>query len=84
MIDAFYNKINIVDNVVYMYQHYDGRWDSFHKGTIVGFTNCFVKIKVMEEDKNEYWAKQFVHINGEYKYICKPYILRQPHKLIKI
>ena len=52
MDDAFKNELNIGDSVVYMYQHYDGRWDSFHLGTIIGFTDCFVKIKIAEKDKD--------------------------------
>ena len=84
MEDAFKNELNIGDTVVYMYQYYDGRWNSFHLGTVIGFTDCFVKIKIAEKDKDEYWAKQFLYINGEYNYITKPYILRQPHKLIKM
>ena len=84
MIYVFDNDWKIGDNVVYMYQHYDGRWDSFHKGKIIGFTSCFVKIQVAEEDKNEHWTKQFIYINGDYSYVNKPYILRQPHKLIKM
>lgn len=84
MKDTFKNELNIGDNVVYMHQHYDGRWDSFHKGIIIGFTPCFVKIKILEEDKDNYWAKSFIRVNGEYEYVNKPYLLRQPHKLIKI
>ena len=84
MKDAFNNELNIGDKIIYMYQHYDGRWDSFHKGIIIGFTPCFVKIKISEEDKNEYWTKHFIYINGEYSYINMPYLLRQPHKIIKI
>ena len=84
MNDAFKNELNIGDNVVYMYQHYDGRWNSFHKGIIIGFTPCFVKIKISEEDKDKYWARSFIYANGEYGYVNKPYLLRQSHKLIKI
>ena len=84
MKDTFNNDLNIGDNVVYMYQYYDGRWNSFHKGTIVGFTDCFVKIKIAEKDKDEYWAKQSLYINGKYEWLPKPYILRQPHKIIKL
>ena len=84
MDDAFKNELNIGDNVVYMYQHYDGRWDSFHKGVIIGFTPCFVKVKILEEDKDNYWARSFIYTNGKYGYVNKPYLLRQPHKIIKI
>ena len=84
MEDTFKNELNIGDNVVYMHQHYDGRWDSFHKGIIIGFTPCFVKIQIANEDKNNYWAKETVYKNGESIYQVKPYILRQSHKLIKI
>ena len=84
MVDAFDNDLKIGDNVVYMYQHYDGRWDSFHKGKIIGFTPCFVKIQIDEEDKDKYWAKQFIYLNGNYNYVSKPYIMRQPHKVIKM
>ena len=84
MNDAFNNELNIGDRIVYMHQYYDGRWDSFHKGTIIGFTPCFVKIKLNEDDQDHYWAKGGFYINGEYYWLVKPYILRQSHKIIKI
>lgn len=84
MEDAFKNELNIGDTVIYMYQYYDGRWSSFHKGIIIGFTNCFVKIQLAEEDKDAYWAKLFIYANGNYGYVNKPYIIRQPHKLVKM
>lgn len=84
MKDAFYNKINIGDTVVYMFQYYDGRWVNFHKGNVIGFTENFVKIKIQNKDKDNYWAKEKIYKNGEFIYQVKPYILRQPHKLIKI
>jgi hypothetical protein len=83
MKDTFKNELNISDSVIFMIQHYDGRWDSFHKGTIVGFTPCFVKIKP-EEDDNHWDFFQYVEIGKEYCKMRKPYILRQSHKIIKI
>ena len=84
MTDTFDKQINIGDTVVYMYQHYDGRWDSFHKGTVVGFTENFVKINIVDTDKDNYWAKKPIYVNGTYEWLKKPYILRQPHKIIVI
>lgn len=83
MEDTFKNELNISDNVIFMIQHYDGRWDSFHKGIIVGFTPCFVKIKP-EEDDNHWDFFQYIKIGQEYCKMRKPYVLRQPHKIIKI
>ena len=84
MVDTFNNELNIGDDVVYMHQWYDGRWESFHKGTVIGFTPCFVKIQINEKDRDEFWTKSFIYRNGEYGCVEKPYVLRQPHKLIKI
>lgn len=84
MKDAFKNELNIGDHIIYMYQHYDGRWDSFHKGTVIGFTECFVKIKLDSDDNDNFWAKSFIKVNGKYTWVNKPYILRQPHKIIKM
>ena len=53
MEDTFKNELNIGDNVIFMIQHYDGRWDSFHKGIIIGFTPCFVKIQIADEEPME-------------------------------
>jgi len=84
MKDTFNNELKFGDDVVYMHQWYDGRWESFHKGTVIGFTPCFVKIQINEKDRDEFWTKSFIYRNGEYGCVEKPYILRQPHKLIKI
>lgn len=83
MIDAFNNELNIGDNVIFMIQHYDGRWDSFHKGKIVGFTPCFTKIKP-EEDDNHWDFYHYIFIDKEYCKMKKPYVMRQPHKIIKM
>ena len=83
MEDTFKNELNIGDSVIFMIQHYDGRWDSFHKGTIVGFTPCFTKIKP-DEDDNHWDFFQHVKIGQEWVKMRKPYVLRQPHKIIKI
>ena len=84
MVDTFNNELNIGDNVVYMHQWYDGSWESFHKGIVIGFTPCFVKIQIDEKDHGEFWTKSFRYKNGEYGSIDMPYLLRQPHKIIKI
>lgn len=83
MEDTFKNELNIGDSVIFMIQHYDGRWDSFHKGTIVGFTPCFTKIRP-EEDDDHWDFFQYVMVGQEYCKMRKPYVLRQPHKIIKI
>lgn len=84
MTDSFDKQINIGDTVVYMHQYYDGRWDSFHKGTVVGFTEYFVKIEVADKDKNNYWVKKPIYVNGTWEWVPKSYILRQPHKIVVI
>lgn len=43
MKDYLDNELNIGDNIIAVVSHGKNSGASFSKGTIVGFTNCFVK-----------------------------------------
>lgn len=81
--DAFGEIIHVCDHVAFMLNHYDDRFDSFHRGTVIGFTNQFIKIKPILIEQNNRYRYQFCDfVDGEW--VPKEYILRQSHRVIKV
>lgn len=69
--DCFDNKLYINDKVAYVTTYYDDRFEKICTGTVIGFTDCFIKIKPDEKYKNP-WKET----NG--------YTLRKKNRVIKI
>ena len=70
--DCFGNKLHIDDKVYYVTTYYDTRFDKMCTGTVVGFTDCFIKIKPDEKYKITYKEK------------TTGYILRIKNRVIKM
>ena len=78
-IDSLGNDISIGDEIVFVYTDFHDRFLDICKGTIVGFTECFVKIKPKESDC--FW--RFKELK-EGKWQMKEYILRKYNRIIKL
>lgn len=65
MEDRFKKEIKVNDRVLFNNQDYKGRFYDYALGTIIGFTNCYVKIK---PDKPE----DFLDLNDNTKIYRKP------------
>ena len=70
--DCFGNKLHIDDKVSYVTTYYDDRFNKICTGTVVGFTNCFIKIKPDEKYKITWKEK------------TTGYILRYKNRIIKM
>lgn len=68
--DCFGRDIAIGDKVAFTLTNYQDRFKKMCKGTIVGFTECFIKIKPDEQYINKYQEKE--------------YILRKYNRVIKL
>lgn len=76
--DCFGNDLSNGNRVAYITTYYDDRFEKICKGTIIGFTECFIKIK---PDETEYWRfKEF----KDGKWQPKEYILRKYNRVIKL
>ena len=76
--DCFGRDIAIGDKVAFTLTNYQDRFKKMCKGTIVGFTECFVKIKPDEEYANDRHFKRW--INKEW--VLADYVLRIPRRVI--
>lgn len=87
MKDAFNNKLNIKDHVALMVDNYSNHFDRFVSGIIIGFTDCFVQIrlddKFLKSDIGLISTKWNLKTNS-YENVVRKIILRKPHRIIKI
>lgn len=58
--DCFGNDLSNGDRVAYVTTYYDDRFKQMCKGTIIGFTECFIKIKPDEQYIITYQEKEYV------------------------
>ena len=68
--DCFGNDLSNGDRVAYVTTYYDDRFEKMCQGTIIGFTECFIKIKP---------DVQYIE-----RYQEKEYILRKYNRVIKL
>lgn len=75
--DKFDNTIEIGDRVLYAECTYRGEFREFKLGSVVGETNCYVKIKPDKEVKRwKHWLNKKAN-KYEYERITVDYILRE-------
>ncbi len=77
--DSLKNDIAIGDKVAFVLTYYNDRFCKICTGVIVGFTECFVKIK--PDNYKEHWSFQN-RVDGE-RY-PKDFVKRCPSRVIKI
>lgn len=58
--DCFGNDLSKGDKVVYVTTYYDDRFEKMCQGTIIGCTECFIKIKPDKQYINTYQEKEYV------------------------
>lgn len=58
--DCFGNDLSNGDRVAYVTTYYDDRFEKICKGTIIGFTECFIKIKPDEQYINTYQENEYI------------------------
>ena len=68
--DSLGNDLSNGDRVAYVTTYYDDRFEKMCQGTIIGFTECFIKIKPDEQYIERYQEKE--------------YILRKYNRVIKL
>ena len=60
MEDRFKKEIKVNDRVLFIYYYYKGRFYDYALGTIIGFTECFIKIKPDEQYIITYQEKEYI------------------------
>lgn len=59
-VDSLGNDLSNGDRVAYVTTYYDDRFEKMCLGTIIGFTECFIKIKPDEQYINTYQEKEYI------------------------
>ena len=77
--DCFDRDISIGDNVIFIITNYKNYFKKICKGTIVGFTKCYIKIK--PDNYNEHWS---FYTYVDHERVPKEFILKKPNRVYKI